>query len=266
MHRADRAQQFHIYSMNNFSHILKRSDPRRLVRASIAIFAFSIAPACMAEADPIVGKLKATLQSRLENMKIENISKSPISGVFEVRVDSHILYSDANGDYLVTGDMINAKTKENLTKIRLSEINRIDFSELPLKNAIKFTKGDGNRKIAIFSDPHCVHCKKFESTLDLIDNVTVYTFIYPVLSPDSIAKSKAIWCSTDQQKAWREWMQSNIVPTAPRSCDTTAIKQNIALGDKFKVEGTPVVFLANGRRLQGAVPADMLNKELTKAR
>jgi thiol:disulfide interchange protein DsbC len=128
---------------------------------------------------------------------------------------------------------------------------------------VKVVKGNGARKIAVFSDPNCPYCKQFETTLKSVDNVTVYTFLYPVLSPDSTAKSKSIWCSTDRAKAWESWMQDHQAPTAAGTCDTAAIDKNLALGRAMNVEGTPTVFLADGRRLPGAVPADRLNKELS---
>jgi thiol:disulfide interchange protein DsbC len=185
--------------------------------------------------------------------------------LYEVNVGNHILYSDRNGDYLVVGDMMNAKTQENLTQARLSEINRIDFSKLPFENAVKIVKGDGRRSIAVFTDPNCQYCKQLDVSLNSVDNVTIYNFIYPVLSPESEKKSKSIWCSASREKAWKAWMQNNVAPTATSTCDTAAIEKNIALGRDLNVDGTPTVFLADGRRLQGAVPADVLTKELAKA-
>jgi len=124
-------------------------------------------------------------------------------------------------------------------------------------------KGTGARKIAVFSDPNCPYCKQLETTLKSLDNVTVYTFLYPVLSPDSSVKSKSIWCSKDRSGAWEGWMLDHTAPTAAASCDTTAIDKNLKLGQSMNVTGTPTVFLADGRRLPGAVPADRLEKELS---
>ncbi len=208
-------------------------------------------------------KLKATLQTRLADVTIKSVTKSPIAGLYEVNLGTQIIYSDANGDYLMLGDMVDAKTRKNLTEARLSETNRIDFASLPFANAVKVVKGNGARKIAVFSDPNCPYCKQLETTLKSIDNVTVYTFLYPVLSPDSTAKSKSIWCSTDRAKAWESWMQDHQAPTAAGTCDTAAIDKNLALGRAMNVDGTPTVFLADGRRLPGAVPADRLDKEMS---
>jgi thiol:disulfide interchange protein DsbC len=150
------------------------------------------------------------------------------------------------------GDLVDTRTRTNLTEARLAETNKIDFAKLPFENAVKVVKGTGARKIAVFSDPNCPYCKQLETTLKSVDNVTVYTFLYPVLSPDSSVKSKSIWCSKDRSGAWEGWMLDHTAPTAAASCDTTA--------------GTPTVFLADGRRLPGAVPADRLEKELSAVR
>ena len=202
---------------------------------------------CSAQADQATDKLKATLQARLgDDATIKSISKSPIAGLYEINLGTQIVYSDANGDYLVLGDIVDAKTRKNLTEARLSETNRIDFASLPFANAVKVVKGNGSRKMAVFSDPNCPYCKQLETTLKSIDNVTVYTFLYPVLSPDSTVKSKSIWCSSDRAKAWESWMQDRQAPTAAGTCDTAAIEKNLDLGHAMNVDGTPTVFLAGG--------------------
>ncbi|MGF6922633.1 DsbC family protein [Paraburkholderia sp. 40] len=233
----------------------------RIAAAALAIGAATLG--CSAQADQTTDKLKATLQTRLSDVTIKGVSKSPIAGLYEVNLGTQIIYSDASGDYLMLGDMVDSKTRKNLTEARLSETNRIDFASLPFGNAVKVVRGNGARKIAVFSDPNCPYCKQLEKTLLSIDNVTVYTFLYPVLSPDSTAKSKSIWCSADRAKAWESWMQDRQAPTAAATCDTAAIDKNLALGRSMNVEGTPTVFLADGRRLPGAVPADRLDKELS---
>jgi thiol:disulfide interchange protein DsbC len=232
-----------------------------MMAGALAIAA--VAFGCSARADQTTDKLKATLQSRLADVQIKGITKSPIAGLYEVNLGTQIVYSDANGDYLVLGDMVDAKTRKNLTEARLSDSNRIDFASLPFANAVKVVRGNGARKIAVFSDPNCPYCKQLETSMKSLDNVTVYTFLYPVLSPDSTAKSKSIWCSADRAKAWLSWMQDHQAPTAAATCDTAAIDKNLALGRAMNVEGTPTVFLADGRRLPGAVPAERLDKEMS---
>lgn len=238
--------------------------PIRIAALVLAVAAATLG--CTAQADQTTDKLKAALQTRLADATIKSVEKSPIAGLYEVNLGSQIIYSDATGDYLILGDLIDAKNHKNLTEARLSETNRINFASLPFANAVKVVKGNGSRQIAVFSDPNCPYCKQLENTLKSVDNVTVYTFLYPVLSPDSEVKSKSIWCSTDRAKAWESWMQNRTAPTAAGTCDTAAIDKNLKLGHEMNVTGTPTVFLADGRRLPGAVPADELNKQISAVR
>ena len=220
---------------------------------------------CSAQADQTTDKLKSTLQSRMGDANIKSVEKTPIPGLYEVNVGSQIFYSDATGNYLLMGDLVDTRTRTNLTEARLAETNKIDFAKLPFENAVKVVKGNGSRKIAVFSDPNCPYCKQLETTLKGVDNVTIYTFLYPVLSPDSTAKSKSIWCAKDRAVAWESWMLDHKAPVLA-SCDTAAIDKNLTLGRSMNVTGTPTVFLADGRRLPGAVPADRLEKELSAVR
>ncbi len=218
---------------------------------------------CTAQADQTTDKLKITLQTRLgSDASIKSIAKSPIPGLYEVNLGAQIIYSDANGDYVLLGDLVDTKSHKNLTEARMSEINKVDFASLPLNNAIKYVKGNGARKIAVFSDPNCPYCKRFESTLQSMDNITVYTFLYPVLTPDSTVKSKAIWCASDRARSWENWMVNHQAPTGAGNCDTSALDKNLALGRGLNVTGTPTIILADGTRLPGAVSADQLNGAL----
>jgi thiol:disulfide interchange protein DsbC len=226
----------------------------------------AMALGCSAHADQTTDKLKATLQARLPDLQIKSITKAPVAGLYEVNVGAQLIYSDANGDYVFVGDLLDTKAHANLTEARLAEINKVDFASLPLANAVKVVKGNGSRKIAVFSDPNCPYCKQLEASLKSIDNVTVYTFLYPVLSDDSTAKAKAIWCSADRAKTWEAWMLERRAPSGTGSCDTSAIDKNLALGRGMNVTGTPTIILADGRRLPGAVSADALERALGKAR
>lgn len=217
---------------------------------------------CTAQADQTTDKLKTTLQARLGDATVKSIEKSPIPGLYEVNLGSQIVYSDAAGDYVLLGDLVDTKTRKNLTEARMAEINKVDFASLPLNNAIKYVKGSGARKIAVFSDPNCPYCKRFESTLQSMDNITVYTFLYPVLTPDSTVKSKAIWCASDRAKSWENWMVGHQPPSGAGNCDTSALDKNLALGRGLNVTGTPTIILADGTRLPGAVSADQLNSAL----
>lgn len=232
--------------------------------AAAAAFTAAVTLGCTAHADQTTDKLKSTLQARLPEIQIKSISKAPISGLYEVNLGSQLLYTDATGNYVIAGDLVDTKTRTNLTEAHLAELNKVDFASLPLDRAVKVVKGNGSRRIVVFSDPNCPYCKQLETTLKSIDNVTVYTFLYPVLSPDSMTKSKAIWCATDRAKTWEAWMVNHQPPaSAAANCDTSVLDKNLALGHGLNVTGTPTIILSDGRRLPGAVSATELNEALT---
>ena len=180
--------------------------------------------------------------------------ETPYAGLYEVRVGGDILYTDKKGEFLVIGHVYDAKTSQDLTKARLDDINKISFSDLPFDSAIKQVKGNGKRVIAVFEDPNCGYCKKLrQTTLKDIDNVTIYTFMYNILSDDSFTKSKNIWCAPDRAKAWDDWMlNGKAAPAAPAACATPNDKI-FALGRKLRIEGTPAIFFADGTRIPGAI-------------
>ena len=203
--------------------------------------------------------VEETIRKRVEaklgkGVKIETIKKTPYSGLYEIRAHGDIIYADKEGKYLFFGQVIDAESQRNLTKERVEQINMIKFDELPFEHALKLVKGDGKRVMAIFEDPNCGYCKRFrQTTLKEIDNVTVYTFMYNILSEDSAAKSKNIWCAPDRNKAWDDWMLDNkAAPAAAANCanpnDTV-----FELGRKLRIEGTPAIFFTDGSRIPGAV-------------
>ncbi|AXA93936.1 DsbC family protein [Massilia sp. YMA4] len=198
-----------------------------------------------------------------ENVKIDSIRETPYGGLYEVRVGNEVRYTDKTGSYLIVGHVFNLKTNEDLTQTRLDDLNRIKFSDLPLDLAIKTVKGNGKRVIAVFEDPNCGYCKRFrQQTLNQVDNVTIYTYLYNILSPDSAVKSKNVWCSADRAKAWDDWMLNNkAAPAAPANC-TTPNDKVFALGQKLNVNGTPAVFFADGTRIPGAIDIKALEAKL----
>jgi len=218
-------------------------------------------------ADP-AGKLsseaiiKRTVESRLGGVKVEAVAKTPYLGLYEVRVGGEILYTDEKMNYLFSGNIIDAKTMQNITEKRLRELSAVKWENLPLDAAFKTVRGNGKRTLAIFSDPNCPYCKRFEKDLAKVDDITVYTFLYPILSQDSHEKSKAVWCSADKSKAWSELMLNGTVPAAGR-CDTP-IEKNLELGRKYRVSGTPTLIFANGERVPGAIPAEQIEKLLAQ--
>ena len=195
---------------------------------------------------------------------IDEVSKAPIPGLYEVRVNgSQIFYTDEQGNYLIQGNLIDVKTRKNLTEERVEKLSAVAFDQLPLKDSIKIVRGNGKRKLAVFEDPNCGYCKRFEKDMKTVDNVTVYLFLYPVLGPDSTVKSRDIWCSKDKGKAWGDWMESSARPvTAPGSCDVTALQRNVDFGRKYNITGTPTLIFSDGTRTPGAIPAEQVEKQL----
>lgn len=240
-----------------------------LVAVSAATFTSSAV--AQNKADATLDRVKAAVQKTLgADAPVKGVARTPIPGLYEVSVGGEVMYADEKAQYVILGgNLIDTKTRQNLTEARQSELNKVDFAKLPLDRAFKYVKGNGSRKIAVFSDPNCPYCKRFEETLkgSKIDNVTVYTFLYPVLGPDSDAKSKAIWCAPDPLKAWHDWMLDKKAPPTPSAkCDDGPIKQNFALGHQLNITGTPTIILSDGRRLPGAVPAEELEKALASVK
>ena len=195
---------------------------------------------------------------------IDEVSKTPMNGLYEVRVGTDILYTDAEGNFLLHGSLLDTKARKNLTEERVAKLTAIDFKELQLKNAFTITRGNGKRKLAVFEDPNCGYCKRFEKDMQNVDNVTVYLFLYPILSPDSAEKSRNIWCAKDRAGAWQDYMLRDKAPAAA-SCDTAALQRNLAFGRKHKITGTPTLIFADGSRVPGAVGAQEVEKRLAEA-
>jgi len=221
--------------------------------------------ACAGAETPLEANIKKAVEPRLGNgVKVDSVKETPYGGLYEVRAGGDILYTDKKGEYLFIGHVYNAKTAQDLTKLRIDEINKIKFTDLPFELAMKTVKGDGKRVMAIFEDPNCGYCKRFrQTTLKEVDNVTVYTFMYNILSDDSFVKSKNIWCAPDRNKAWDDWMISGkAAPVAPANCPTPNDKV-LALGQKLRIEGTPAIFFADGSRVPGAIDIKTLEAKFS---
>jgi len=211
--------------------------------------------------------IRKNLAERLPDFpKIDEISKTPIPGLWEVRIGSDLLYTDEQGNHVIQGTVFDTKAKVNLTEKRIEKLTAIDFDQLPLKDAMVIKQGSGARKLAVFADPNCGYCKRFERDLLTVKDVTIYTFLYPVLGPDSNDKSRSIWCAKDAMKTWRAWMIDSVTPPkAMGACDTAAIERNSAFGRKYRINGTPAILFEDGRRVPGAMPAAEVEKRLAEA-
>ncbi|MCW5656381.1 MAG: DsbC family protein [Burkholderiaceae bacterium] len=211
--------------------------------------------------------IRKNLAERLPNFPpIDEVSKTPIPGIYEVRVGVEVFYTDEHGHYVIQGNLIDTKTRSNLTEARIAKLTQIDFASLPLKDAILIKQGSGARKIAVFGDPNCGYCKRLERDLVALKDVSIYTFLLPILGPDSNAKSRDIWCARDRAKAWRTWMVDGNVPAkAAGPCDTGALERNLALGERHRVNGTPAIVFEDGTRAPGALPAEQIENRLVAA-
>jgi len=210
--------------------------------------------------------IRKNLPERMPNLpKIDEVQKSVIPGLYELRIGTDVIYTDEQGQYLVQGEIYDTRSRTNLTQARIDKLTAIDFAKLPLKDAIPIKQGSGARKLAVFVDPNCGYCKRFEGDLAALKNVTVYAFLYPILGPDSNAKSRDIWCAKDPAKTWRDWMIGGKLPPplGDAKCDVTALARNVELGQRHRVQGTPATVFEDGVRLPGAVPLDRLEKQLT---
>lgn len=209
--------------------------------------------------------LKKAIEAAYPKIKVHGITKTPFNGMYEVFLGDEIIYTDEKLSFLIVeGRLIDAKTRKNLTAERMEELTKVDFNTLPLSQAIKVVKGNGSRKLVVFSDPDCPYCKQLEQQSLLgLNNVTIYTFLYPLeaLHPDAANKSKAIWCSPDRAKAWQEWMLNDQLPKGNAVCNTP-VEETADLGRKLGVRGTPLLIFSNGKRASGALPAQEIESRL----
>ena len=218
----------------------------------VAIVWAAAASAALAQSG---GGLSATLQQRYPGTPFDSVAVTPVPGLSEVVMGTNVAYVDASGRYFLFGRLFDMQTQRDLTAERQERLSAIDFSALPLDAAIKTIRGSGRRSLAVFSDPDCPHCRALEESLAALENVTVYTFLFPVgaLHPGAREKAIAVWCAPDRAQAWTALMRRGISP-ASATC-AHPIDRVVALGAALRVQGTPTLFAGDGRRLVGAQPA-----------
>jgi thiol:disulfide interchange protein DsbC len=239
-----------------------------MIRSSLRLLALAAALSMAGHALAQEAAIRKALTERIPNLpKIDEISKSPIPGLFEVRFGgTEIIYADAEGKFILQGALIELKTMSNLTEARIEKLTAVDFSALPLKDSMVIKQGSGARKLAVFVDPNCGYCKRFERDLTTVKDVTIYTFLMPILGPDSIVKSRDIWCAKDAGKTWRAWMVDGVAPPkGTEKCDSSALDRNVEFGRKFRINGTPALVFEDGTRKPGALPAAEVEKLLAEA-
>jgi len=229
--------------------------------SGLVLAATLLLTAAQAQANESV--IRKALTQQFPGAQISSIKPTPYSGLFEVYLDGQLVYVDAKAQYVFAGDVIDLKSRSNLTQARLNQLQAVDWNSLPLNNALKTVKGNGERKLVVFSDVDCPYCRKFETELDKVDNITVYTFLYPIegLHPKAVQASKQIWCAPDRNKAWETYITGGGLPKNDGQC-ANPVDATIALGNKLKISGTPTIIFANGQRVPGMVPAVQLERLL----
>ena len=207
--------------------------------------------------------IKKAVETKLART-VTSVTKTPYLGLYEVYVDGQIVYTDEKVSALLIGALVDGKTMKNVTDERMQKLTAIKFADLPLALAVKQVRGDGKRVFATFEDPNCGYCKKLAKDIAKLENVTIYTFLYPILSEDSIRKSKQIWCSADRARAWNDWMVEGRAPAGKEDCDTSAVVKNQEFGRRLNISGTPTIFFADGERVPGAVPLPKIEQKLSQ--
>jgi thiol:disulfide interchange protein DsbC len=211
--------------------------------------------------------IRRNIEPKLNGAKIEGVQPSTIPGLFEVRFRTpqgmQIIYSDPKGENILQGEIVEVRTGRNLTDERIGKLSAIKFDSLPLDQAVKIVRGNGKRVAAMFSDPYCPACQSFEQTLQQVDDLTLYVFMFPVIRPEKIDDSKSIWCSGDRAKAWLDLALRKKAP-ASATCDNP-VESIVALGQALGVRATPTVFFENGERKEGGLSAPDLRNRIEVA-
>lgn len=216
-------------------------------------------PVAQTTAASAAALIRKNLGARVPGLDhIDEIRPTPMAGLYEVRVGNNLLYTDAKGDFLIEGSLIDTRLRRDLTQERVDQLGAIAFKDLPLQNAIPVVYGKGTRKMAAFEDPNCPYCKRLDKEMTQLDDVTIYTFLIPILGPDSVTKAHQIWCNKDRSGSWTGWMLDGKAPSGAGDCDTSALQANLALAQKLNITATPTLFFADGKRVVGAVPLDKI--------
>jgi len=238
-----------------------------IARTTSKFLAVALVLAC-ASALADEAAIRRALAERLPDLpRIDEVARSPVPGLYEVRYNgTEILYSSENGDYVfVNGSLVETHSRQNLTEIRSQGFLVTDFDKLPLKDAIVIRQGDGSRRMAMFVDPYCEYCKRFEADLVNVHDVTIYAFLIPILGPESKARARDIWCAGDPAKAWRDWMLRRVEPVRAMKCDVAPLDRNVAFASQQRISVTPSLFFGNGPRQRGILTADAVESRLREA-
>jgi thiol:disulfide interchange protein DsbC len=236
---------------------------RQTIVFIVATFLVAVSSIASASPSATETEIVARLKELYPSTRITAVRHSEVAGLFEVTMGRNVAFTDSSGRYFVFGHLFDMQEQKDLTAQRLSDINRIEFAELPLQDAIKTVRGDGSRKLAVFSDPDCPYCKGLEGELAKLEHVTIYTFLYPLngLHPEAKGKAERVWCAADPAKAWAALMTTGKVAESQKCA--TPIERINQLATSLGINGTPTIILQDGSLIPGAAPAAEINRRLS---
>lgn len=237
---------------------------KRLMRGVLMALTVVLLPAGVAmakDSEGVLQQVAETFEQRFQGIEVTDVRKAPLAGLYEVQVGMELLYVDESVDHVVQGSILDARTREDLTAKRLQKLAEVPFETLPLELAVKQVRGDGSRELAIFEDPNCPYCKRLHQTLKDFDDVTIYSFLFPVLSEDSVLKARDVWCADNPAEVWQDWMLNDVTPPTAE-CNDHPVEEVLNLGRQLMVRGTPATLFADGSRIDGAVPAEQIQARL----
>ena len=213
--------------------------------------------------DATTTAIRKTIETRFGGTKVIDVQSSPLPGLYEVFLGDRIVYSDATGDHVLVGDLIETRTQTDLTQAKMEQRSSIDYKALPFDKAIKIVKGNGSRQLAVFEDPDCPFCRRLEQELVTLNDTTVYVFLFPIdsLHPQASLHSRQIWCAPDRAQAWTQWLVQR-TPLPPATCKSDPLPELAKLGQKLYIDGTPTLFFPSGKRVGGAIPTAELQQHL----
>lgn len=194
---------------------------------------------------------------------IQQVSPSPMTGIYQVIAGGKVFYTSADGRYFLFGDLVDMKANKNLSAAAKAKLVKSDFDRLPLNDAIKTVQGNGKRVLVVFTDPDCPFCRQLENELPKLKDVTIYRFPYPIvqLHPNAYENAVSIWCASDRQKAWDAAMMGVALPHATCS---NPVYRNVELGKSLNITATPTLIARDGKRLVGAASVSAIDAWLGK--
>lgn len=236
---------------------------RRFLTLLTALFALAAFGVGAQDADE--ARLRQALQAKFPKLPVESVTKLPFQGLYEIVLGGEVIYTDARAEFMMGGTLydIRGAQPRNITQETTQKLVSKSLTSAH-DSAIKMVRGNGRRVVYTFEDPNCGYCRQLYKELSTMTDVTVYTFLLPILSADSTEKSRAIWCSKDRAKAWEQVMLKGALAEQSKPCNAAVLEKNLQLAQRFNIRGTPAIYLASGQQLGGYVPAAQIEQALGK--